>query len=331
MRSSHQQVTIAERSRAGQSNAGAVPVTRRSCLALAVAALLPTGRGLWDEDEEMERVDARARTAGLGPFRVTRSDHFLATGDAPDAYLKEALELCERVARDCHDHFLAHGFQVAHPPTRLVVIVLASDASFAKFLETQREAAVGGVYDPATNWLTTFDYRSVQAALNPRAARANTVALVHEVTHQWSFNSGLLDRSADVPVAISEGLAMYVEERPPTGKVVPGAINRGRVDGLRLGLKQKAEWTPLTRLLTDDTVAGGQGTAAAQQLAYAQDWLLVYHLMRKPQVPQTRAYLNRLKTRRDATERLRDATEALGDLEKLDKDLRELARRLSGR
>ncbi|MFO0956499.1 MAG: DUF1570 domain-containing protein [Isosphaeraceae bacterium] len=192
-----------------------------------------------------------------------------------------------------------------------------------------------GLYDVEANRLTMFDYRKLAGpgpgAGQPKAlaARANTITLVHEATHQWTYNCGLLDRSADVPVAISEGLAMLAEERQPTGKATPGGINGGRIDGLKLALARNAAWIPCERLLTDDDLAGGnQGDEAAQQLAYAQDWLLAYHLMQKPRVAGFRAYLARLRTRKNPDDRSKDAAEFLGDLAKLDDELRALANRL---
>ncbi len=43
------------------------------------------------------------------------------------------------------------------------------------------------------------------------STRVNTFTLVHEAIHQLTYNTGLLDRQADVPVAISEGLATFGE------------------------------------------------------------------------------------------------------------------------
>jgi hypothetical protein len=319
--------TIAERSAAGQSTA--LVLSRRHWLALAASAPLLSRRVCAGTDEEgLEEIKARAKAVGMGPFRVTRSDHYVAIGDAPDRYRKDALDVCEAVARDCLDHFKARGFSVAWPEKKLVVVVLAGDESYARFLGVEREAAVGGEFDRDTNRLTTFDFRKANGPPNPRAARANTVSLVHEATHQWTFNSGLLDRKADVPVAISEGLAMYAEERPPTGKANPGGINKGRVDGLRVGLQKRVAWTPLEHLLTDDDLAGGAGDEATQQMAYAQDWLLVFQLMQRGLSRSFQGYLDRIRTRHDAGKRLDDARETLGDLTRLDRNLRDRARRL---
>jgi hypothetical protein len=279
------------------------------------------------ESREVAAVKAQGRAAGLGPFEITRTEYYLGVGDAPERYRAEALVLCEAVARDCTDHFRNAGFDVAMPAQRLVVVLLADAEAFARYLGVDRDRAVGGIYELETNHLVCFDLRK-SSDPNPRAARGNTIALVHEATHQWSFNAGLLDRQADVPVCVTEGIAMYAEERPPRGRARPGGINQGRVEGLRVALRAGAAWIPLTKLLVDDRLAGGETDPVTQQLVYALDWLLVHTLMQPSRRVAFRGYLERLRHRREPSRRLADAEEMLGDLESLEGELRRLATRL---
>src|SRR5262249_33190682 len=147
----------------------------------------------------------------------------------------EALEICEALAKDFLKHFKEKEFPVVAPDHRLTVVLLADAPSFAKFLGSEEGEAVAGIYDLDTNRLVVFDNRGNGVAL---AARANTVALVHEATHQLCFNTGLLDRKGDVPLCISEGLATYGEVRRPRGPDRVGSLNRERwavlVDGRRV-------------------------------------------------------------------------------------------------
>src|SRR4051812_34337610 len=48
---------------------------------------------------------ARAKAAGLPDFGTSRTDHYLAVGDAPAAFREEALALCERLAVTFQKHF----------------------------------------------------------------------------------------------------------------------------------------------------------------------------------------------------------------------------------
>ena len=89
---------------------------------------------------------------------------------------------------------------------------------------------MGGHYELDTNRLVIFDFRpggGPPAGANPK--RINTFTLIHEATHQLTFNTGLLDRQGDVPVAVSEGLAMYAE-LGHDGRSVLGMINRPRLE-----------------------------------------------------------------------------------------------------
>ena len=52
--------------------------------------------------------------------------------------------------------------------------------------------------------------------------------LVHEATHQLSFNTGLLNREGDTPLCIVEGLGTYGESRDSIGTVASaGATGSG--------------------------------------------------------------------------------------------------------
>lgn len=300
------------------------------CWGLSARAEEPKGERP-DPPGEPAAVEDLAKKLGLGPFRSSRTPHYLGIGDAPDAFRAEALQLCEASARDYLDYFQAHGFAVRRPEHRLTVVILADAEAFAAFLGTEPGSAVGGLYDLETNRLVVFDYRSHGRASAPRAGRANTIALAHEATHQLTFNTGLLNRQGDVPLCISEGLAMFVEVRTPSGKSPPGQPNPGRLQGLSLGLRRGLSWIPADRLLADDGPFNGDAGELAQQMAYGQSWLLVYHLMKDPErLPRFRDYLAAIRPRLAADRRIEDARQTLGDLDRLDRDLKARARKLIG-
>ena len=285
-----------------------------------------------EDAEERRKVEARAEEAGLGPFRVSRTTHYLALGDAPAAFGEKALAICEGLARDYLDHFRTRKFAVEAPKGRLTVILLGSAKSFATFLGRPEGTAVGGQYDLDTNRLVIFDNRDNNRADVARAESANLVALAHEATHQLTYNTGLLRREGDVPLCIAEGLAMYAETRKPTGRSAPGQVNVERIKALAIARGQGARWIPLPELLNGDGILGGDDGEPSQQAAYAQSWLLVYDLMKAAgRLDGFRAYLTAIGSRKDDAHRLEDAKEHLGDLEALDAALRKHADRLVGR
>ena len=306
-------------------------MSRRAWLAGALASgVAATARGAEpDEEREVAEVADRAKAAGLGPFRVGRTTHYLGLGDASDRFRSKALPICEGLARDYLEHFRNKGFTVERPARRLTVILLADADSFARFVGEERGRAVGGQYDLETNRLVIFDNRAEDRVSVERAERANLVALVHEATHQLTFNTGLLRRAGDIPLCISEGLAMYAEVRRPTGRSLPGQPNPGRVEALALARTQGVAWLPVAKLLVGDALLEGDSGEDVQQAAYGQSWLLVHDLMQTPaRLPGFRDYLKAIAPRADGAHRLDDARAHLGNLDRLDVDLKRHAGRL---
>lgn len=296
----------------------ATKLSRRGWLLGTIAAAC--GAPSWAVADDREDVEARAKQAGLGPFRSSTTDLYLGVGNAPDGFREQALRLCEGLARDFLAHFQGKGFAVERPKTRLTVVALADEKDFAKFFDEDPGPATGGLYDIDRNWLLVFDFRNADAALAANARQANTIALMHEATHQLTFNAGVLDREGDVPLCVTEGLAMYGEVRTADGRTKLGAVNSAWLPVLAPALKPDGDWIPLERLLVEDKLLNDEAT---QHLARAQGWLLVYHLMRTPRLlPGFRAFLDAIRPRRDPGHRLDDARARLGPLDALDRDLR---------
>src|SRR5262245_49290013 len=57
------------------------------------------------EEADFEAIRAHAKAVGLGPLDVSKTENYAAIGDAPETFRKEALEVCEAVARDCLKYF----------------------------------------------------------------------------------------------------------------------------------------------------------------------------------------------------------------------------------
>ena len=82
--------------------------------------------------------------------------------------------------------------------------------------------------------------------------------------------------------------------------------------------------------MTASDLPGGEGDDAdLRLLAYAESWLLVYHLMKdSARLPGFRTYLAAIRNHRDASSRLDDARAHWGDLDRLDQELRRASIRL---
>lgn len=281
--------------------------TRRRWIAAGLAA---ASMGADEPKSDLDAVRDRAQAAGLGPLRSPAPTmRYQAIGDAPIAFQRSALGLCEALAKDYLAHFKAKGFAVEPPKSRLTVVSLADSRAYAAFLGVEVEARVGGSYDLESNRLVIFDNR---AGDRPDAERSNTIALMHEATHQLTFNTGLLDRAAEIPLCISEGLATYGEVRRPGGKAKVGDTNSERWQVLR---NDKVGLWPCSKLIEDDSLLSGDRA----QEAYAQSWLLVHILMKTADFPaKFRSYLQMLAKSRSPATRLKDAVDRLGDTKELD-------------
>ena len=201
---------------------------------------------------------------------MSRTANYLGIGDAVDVFRSRTLGDCEAVRSDYMDYYRARGFDVAEPGRRLTVVTLTDDRSFAAFLgkreyalvrESRQGPTVHGVYQPRTNRLVVFDHRSLGREIVPLGGSENLRALAHEATHQLTFNTGLLDRRGDVPLCISEGLAMYGEPRKTSGRTPPGELNEVRLHDLASTRRRKLTWIPVADLLANDRLLRGPGAA----------------------------------------------------------------------
>jgi len=278
---------------------------------------------------ELERAVARVSAATSQPLHTVLSEQYQAVGDAAEPFLKTILGDCDLIASDFMDHYQAKGFGVKRPGRRLTLVVFLDERPY---LEFARKFAIkvpvnaSGFYSRTENWLVLFDFRNVPR--NERGAgHRNARTLAHEATHQLTFNTGLLNRRGDVPLAVLEGLASYSETRPLHGHQEPGQINRALLDDLA-HIQRRVNWISATELLSDDGSSFGT-TLDQTLLAYAQGWLLVYRLMKAPtRLPQFQAYLKTIYARTTKEHRFDDAERSFGDLDRLDEELRREAVRL---
>jgi hypothetical protein len=279
-----------------------------------------------DFPSELAPVVARAKRAGLRNlgFSASKANHYLGVGDSPTLFRDQALAICEKLATVYRDYFEAKGFTLSPPADRLVVVVLKDKASYRSFVGdaegAEVGAEVGGHYDVDANQLVVFDSVHNDDG-GAGSARVNTFTLVHEAIHQLTYNSGLLERRGDVPVAISEGLATFGELwQHSNRRSTLGVKNSARLSAFTQS-ESPVGWIPIEELLTKDELFSD---AEAAQIAYAESWVLVHYFLRTPtKLPKFRAYLDAVRQRREPAHRLDDARTHLGDLDRLDKALRQ--------
>jgi len=111
--------------------------------------------------------------------------------------------------------------------------------------------------------------RDINLLLSTPAAEPLVATIVHEATHQISFNCGVQTRLVDNPLWMSEGLAVYFE-RPDLG------VNYPRWDRF-LDTLDAGMAPPLTRLVADDEMFRHPETAVD---SYAQAWAWNYFFIK---------------------------------------------------
>ena len=281
------------------------------------------------EDLDEAEVVRRLRDAGLGEPRRLKSKHFLALGDADDAFMRASLSDCEELTLAYLRHFQTRGFEVRAPERPLFVLTFRDERSFGRFLEMPSAgrgvAQPVGIYDRSTNLLSVFDWRNVPMA--SRAGSKNVQTLAHEATHQLTFNTGLLRRDADVPIGFVEGLGTYGEPRKTLGPSDLGPLNLQRADDMAK-LRRSFDWIPVRDLIADDSILRG-GLFGRVLLAYAECWALVHMLLHDAERTKAfRGYLEAIQAEGGAGDRLAAAGRWLGDLAALDRDLQAYAVRV---
>ena len=113
----------------------------------------------------------------------------------------------------------------------------------------------------------------------PRSAHRNMETLAHEGTHQLTFNTGLLNRHGDVPLAIVEGFGTYGEARKTTGSSEYGRKNLKRMEDLARIQRRIPGFRPR---IAEQGQRPPRGNSARIMLGYAQSWLLVHYFMSEP-------------------------------------------------
>ncbi|MCL6635384.1 MAG: DUF1570 domain-containing protein [Peptococcaceae bacterium] len=192
---------------------------------------------------------ARQLQGELPGFRVHTTQHYLICYNTSPAYARWVGGLFEGLYKAFYNYWTRRGAVLHDPPFPLVAVVFDAQAAFQKHARGELgEAAqsIIGYYNLHTNRMTMYDLTGVEAAggnertasariqqiLSQPGAERTVATIVHEATHQLAFNSGLQVRFADVPLWVSEGIAIYFET--PNLESTKGWRNVGAVNRFNL-------------------------------------------------------------------------------------------------
>jgi Protein of unknown function (DUF1570) len=277
----------------------------------------------------------------LAPMTRLDSKHFMAISNAPDEYTEHRLYNCETIYALFFDHFRKKGFKVRQPDGRMMVAIFDSQTGFEAYLGQRMSSAATGIYHPPTNRLVVYDYalnrsfvankkkgeemaKQLRSALDQqrfsgsfsrfaqtRRADANIGTIMHEVAHQLSFNSGLLNREGDIPLWLAEGLACYCEATINGAWQGIGETNPQRANTLAGPARGEGAFISLRALLTSDNWLRKATNVQQVLLGYAQSWAL-FRMLMEQQPRMLRNYLAVLYSRRTPEHRLEDWVQIFG-------------------
>jgi len=292
-------------------------------------------------DEEIFQLD-NAETLKQGVpqqlpqgFRVHETRHYLIFYSTSEIYAQWCGTLYEGLYKAFYKHWKNRGLELTEPDQPLVVIIFADRQRYRRFSQEELKdgaTTIVGYYSLQSNRVTTYDLTGVETLrqqgdrrgsrteinkILARPAAAQMVAtIVHEAVHQLAFNSGMQSRFADIPLWVSEGLAVYFE----TPNLSRRKINYYRLRRFKTYAKNRP-FNSLTSLVVND-----QRFRNPNQLldAYAEAWALNYYLLRGKSKEYVK-YLKLLSDKPPLVEdgpkaRLEQFEQAFGDIKKLDLD-----------
>jgi hypothetical protein len=293
----------------------------------------------------MVRLAGEHRLAGMARFD---SPHYMALSNADDRFSEMRLRNCELLYSLFCDHFRRKGFTLRQPPAKFMVAMFDTQAGFEAYIGQKMSPLITGLYHPASNRLVVYDYgqnqiyvaqkrqveqqaRQVPTYLDrqrymetlQRQAQewrtdANIGTIMHEAAHQLSFNVGLLNREADMPVWLAEGLATYCEPTRNGVWLGIGEPNPERLAVLAAVERGNGQFLKLRDLLESDEWIRGKTSASTVLLGYGQSWAL-FRMLMEEQPRALRTYLTLIYNRQIPERRLADFQQAFGsDLVRLE-------------
>jgi hypothetical protein len=232
-------------------------------------------------------------------FEAYDTAHYLICYNTSKAYAQWCGALYERLYRAFFTYWTQRGFQLRDPEAPLAAIVFADRPTYVRYATGdlgQGAEAVIGYYNMRSNRVLMYDLTGVEGVaqrgdaatsaahinhiLSRPQAERTVATIIHEATHQIAFNCGFQQRYADIPLWVSEGVAVYFETpdlKSSKGWRAIGGVNRERLLQFRQYLRSRPA-DSLTTLVANSQRFRNTQTAPE---AYAEAWALNYYLLRR--------------------------------------------------
>lgn len=236
----------------------------------------------------------------LGPnYHLHQTKHFVIAYRTSASYAVWCGKLFESIYSGFHAYQSRRGFSLVKPEFPMTAVLFPNRQEFEEYAQREMSSSEGiaAYYNRNTNRIILYDfseeetYRSektrktrttadIEEILSRPGAASNVATVIHEATHQISFNSGLFLRSGPYPLWAVEGLAMFFEV--PNARSSQGWNYRG-LRG-KPNLKRLAD---LRQTLAVDNADPIREIVAEEKFhdnplrSYALSWGLYYYLQTK--------------------------------------------------
>lgn len=232
-------------------------------------------------------------------FQIRSTAHYLVCFNTSAAYADWCGALFERLYRAFQNYWSRRGLTLHDPAMPLITVIFDRQDSYNNYAKTELGAATANIvayYSLKTNRVTMYDLTGsgglqgagsrlsnsaqINRLLMEPGAEQMVATIVHEATHQLAYNCGMHARFADIPLWVSEGVAVYFETpdlRNPKGWGTIGGVNRLRLARFQQYARNR-DRESLPSLLSDDSRFRKPATALD---AYAEAWSLNYFLIRQ--------------------------------------------------
>ncbi|MBM4005794.1 MAG: DUF1570 domain-containing protein [Planctomycetes bacterium] len=276
-------------------------------------------------------------------FKIHTTANYLICHNTSKEYAQWCGALFERLHRGFHTYWSQRRFGLRPLETPMVAVMFNSHESYALHVKDEIGEAADSVvayYSQASNRINVYDLTGIEEfkrgrkgvprtrvneiLSQPEAAR-QVATIVHEATHQLCYNTGLLNRLADNPLWVSEGLAVFFETpdlKSTTGWGSIGQVNQHRLDQLRNYFPSRPG-DALWNLIRDDDRLK---LPASRLDAYAESWAMNYYLLKARQADYV-SYLKLLSQKQAGVadspeERIEEFRSVFGELANFDRDFR---------
>ena len=268
-------------------------------------------------------------------FETHTTHHYLICHNTSREYAAWCGALFERLYKGFSNFWTRKGLKLHEPELPLVAIIFNSPQSYGDYSRGELGDAGGsvvGYYSLRSNRITMYDLtgveslrsagdrRSLAAQINRLLERPEVEQLVatviHEATHQIAFNSGLQTRFADIPLWVSEGIAVYFETpdlASAKGWRTIGAVNTNRLARFREYLPGRPAASLKSLVADDKRIRDTRSALDGYAEAWALNYFLIHHYPK-----QYVAYLQMLSQKKpllwdEPEARLKEFQEAFGD------------------